>query len=272
MNQWFHSPFVDPIPYTEERFKPQSLLQALAYPFFWAFRPTTRVSELPLRDPRFALAYVALLAVVTRQVLHSRKDRCGAVLCIFVSTAFALWELAFSSLRYLATLELITGTLVLLALRPLLEKPTLRFVTSVGFIVLGIAVQAVTLYPDWGRMPAPSPVRVTMPAMEPGSLVILLDQSAMAYLANSVPPAIPFVGTDNNLTLLGDRGLLARQAETMIRSHTGPLYGLENPVENPEVADSTLDYYGLRRGHCTQVISNLDNDAIRLCRLQAATY
>ncbi len=274
MNNWFGSPFVDPLPFTDQRFKPRDLVQDLAYPAFWAIRPTTLVNELPVRDARFAVACVALVGTLAWHALYRRAsaprpDR-GLLLSVFFVTAFAFWELAFSLLRYLATLELLTGTMVVIALRPLLERPRARMPLAIGCTVLGVVVISTAVYPDWGRTPSPRPVQITLPPPAPGSLVILLDPAPMAYLADLVPPAIPFVGANNNLIQPGQGGLLSRQAEITIRAHTGPLYGLEEPSEAPGIADQTLDYYGLARNGCSQVVSNLDNNAIRLCRLTAA--
>jgi hypothetical protein len=275
MNQWFRSPFVEPLPFTDERFKPRDLVEALAYPGFWAFQPTTLVSELPARDARFAIAYVAAVGTLAGYLLRWRTctaglDRVGLLLSVFFATAFALWELVFSILRYLATLELLTGTMVLIALQPLLEQRRLRMPLIIGCTLVGGVVMATAVYPNWGRMASPRPVAVRFPDIEPGSLVVLLDPSPMAYLADSVPPSIPFVGANNNLIKPGQRSLLSRQAEEMIRTHAGPLYGLENPSEAPGIADQTLGYYGLARSGCSQVVSNLDNDAIRVCRLTTA--
>jgi hypothetical protein len=275
MNQWFRSPFVDPLAFTEERFKPRGLIQAVAYPVLWAIRPVTLVSELPVRDARFAIAWLALLGSLACHVLRRRAaapcvNRAGLLLSVFFAAGFAFWELTSSIFRYLATLELLTGTMVLIALRPLLERRRLRLPTALGCAAAGVAVAGTAVYPDWGRMASPRPVRITMPDIEPGSLVILLDPSPMAYLAGLVSPTIPFVGANNNLIQPERGGLLSRRAEYMISAHAGPLYGLEEPSEAPGIADQTLAYYGLARDGCAQVVSNLDDNAIRLCRLSAA--
>ena len=73
------------------------------------------------------------------------------------------------------------------------------------------------------------------------------------------PPSVRFVGANSNLIQPGRPGLLAQQIETAIRSHAGPLWGLELPEGAPGQADETLRYYGLRRGPgCAPDRSNLD--------------
>ncbi len=271
MNQLFHSPFVAPRSYTDARFFPRDPAMALAYPFYWAAQARALASELRVRDPRFAIAYVAVV-VAAAQALRRRNGgdggtRAGTLLVVFFALSFVLWELQFSVLRYLATLELLSGAVVLVALRPLLARPGLRGPAAAGFVCLCAVVQAVTVYPNWGRMEGTLPIRVRLPALEANALVVLLDPSPMAYLADGLPPSVRLAGANNNLIQPGGAGLLAYQAEAAIRTQAGPLYGLEEPTESLGIADRTLAYYRLRRGTCSAVQSNLDNNAIRLCRL-----
>ena len=268
LNQIFRSPFVAARGFADTRFLPRNVGMALVYPFYWAVRTRALVSELPMRDPRFAIAYLAVGALAVRAL--RRRDvggRGGAVLAVFFAVSFALWEAQFSILRYLGTLELLTGAVVLLALRPLLQRSRMRAQVAWGFVALCIVTQAMTVYPDWGRMARKAPTLVQLPALDANAVVVLLDPSPMAYLANLLPAGVRFIGANNNLIQPGDDGLLAQQAAAAIRGHAGPLFGLEDPAESPGAAARTLAYYRLRRGDCSWVKSNLDNDAIRLCRL-----
>ena len=159
------------------------------------------------------------------------------------------------------------GAVVLLAVQPLLAMPRLRVPAATVVLLLCAAGQVATIYPDWGRMPRPLPVAVRVPTLPSDSLVVLLDRSPTAYLAIYVRPSVRFVGANSNLIQPGRGARLAQQAEAAIRAHRGPLFGLEDAAAFPRAAGVTLSYYGLRRDHCTQVESNLDSNAIRLCRL-----
>jgi hypothetical protein len=277
LNQWFRSPFVAPLPFADTRFLPHGVVAALAYPFLWAAQARPLVSELPLRDPRFALAWCALaIAAVplwrARRVPAAdpatrREDQVAALLAVFFAVAFVLWEALFGVLRYLATLELLTGSLLLIALRPALRRRATCLPALLGCVAVAAAAQALTVYPDWGRTGRPGPVSIRVPALPDDALLVLLDPAPMAYVATVLPAAIRLVGADNNLVQPGAPGLLAARAEAAIRAAPGPLYGLEAPREAPGIADATLAWYGLHRGDCAPVISNLDDDAIRLCRL-----
>jgi hypothetical protein len=273
MNQMFRSPFVEPLPFTDTRFFPHGIAMALAYPFYWATQPRALASELPVRDARFAIAMIALAAVVVRALWRRgaaspSNNRAATMLTVFFAVTFVLWEAQFSVLRYLATLELLTGAMVLVALRPLLMRPATRVPVALGFLALSSVVQAMTIYPDWGRMAAPLPMRVSLPTtVEQNAMVVLLDGAPMAYLADLLPATVRLVGANNNLIQPGGRGLLAQQATAAIRGHAAALYGLEDPAESPGTADRTLGFYRLQRGECAPVQSNLDNNAMRWCRL-----
>ena len=155
MNQLFHSPFVDPLSFTDERFQPRTWAQALAYPFYWAATPRSLVSELAVRDPRFAMAYVALTIVLLRSATSwlqrgRRLDRTATMLVAFFIASFVVWEALFSYLRYLAPLELLVGAVVLLAVQPLLAMPRLRVPAATVVLLLCAAGLVATIYPDWG--------------------------------------------------------------------------------------------------------------------------
>jgi hypothetical protein len=235
-NDLFRSPWADPVRLNDVRFMPHGPLQAVTYPFSWAFHPSTVVSELPLRDPRLALALIAIPVILARfikrapqrtpswpaltrpsaQRLRSSSapppDRSAVPLLAFFLTSLVLWEAQFSILRYLATLELVSGTLTVLAFRRLswLAAP---------------AIIAATIYPNWGRTAGPRAVAVTLPPIPANSRVVLLDSSPMAYVAAFASPSIRFIGADNNLTHPGQHTLLAENIAATIRSGSGPLWG-----------------------------------------------
>jgi hypothetical protein len=62
-NQFFASPWLPARGMEDLRFVPHSVSQALFYPFFWLQGRAGLVTELGFRDPRFALAYVVIVAL-----------------------------------------------------------------------------------------------------------------------------------------------------------------------------------------------------------------
>ncbi|MBW4092939.1 MAG: hypothetical protein HIU82_17830 [Proteobacteria bacterium] len=268
-NEVFHSAWAAPIADTDTRFLPRDVWQAVAYPLFWAARPCTLVSELPVRDPRIALGWVAALVVAGRALWRRRAaPAVVAVLAVWV-VGYGLWEAAFSILRYLVPLELLTGPLLVAVSAPVLARARSALVVPAAW-ALAAGLIAVTVYPDWGHAPpGPEAVAVRPPAFPAGSLVVLLDPSPMAYVAAFAPVSVRFVGADNNLVRPGAPDLMARAVAAAIAAQAGPLWGLEAPAESPGAADVTLRAYGLARAPgCVRVRSNLDADAILACPLR----
>ena len=268
-NEIFRSPWAAPVPGTDLRFLPRTLWQALAYPLFWAFTRCTLVSELPVRDPRVALGWAAALVLLWRGVRQRRAER-GVVVALAVwIVGYALWEARFSILRYLVPLELLSGPLLLAALAPWLARAPGRLVVPAAW-ALAAGLIVVTVYPDWGHArPGPQAVSVHPPAFPPGSLVVLLDPSPMAYVAAFAPDSVRFVGADNNLVRPGASTRMARAVAASIRDQTGPLWGLEAPADHPGAATATLRAYRLARAPgCVRVRSNLDDNAILACPLR----
>ncbi len=263
-NDLFASPLLDPVRIADRRFLPRSWLQALFYPFWWAWQPQTLANELPAADPRLALAEFAALALAAAPLLRrTQPDRTRAFLLITASVAYAAWALQFGILRYLAFLEFLTGPILLLAVRDIVGRAprTIPFAAALCFAAI-----ALTTYPDWGRARA-DPAAVASPDWPPDARVVLLDGAPMAYLARAAPPSVAFIGASNNLVRPGDRTGLAQRIAAAIAADGGPLWGLESPAESPGQADATLRAHHLHRTDCAQVRSDLDNDAIRACRL-----
>jgi hypothetical protein len=282
-NSLFHSPFYDPVPLTDDRFKPKSLMQALFYPFFWAFSPSQSVSEIKVQDPRFALVLISSVTVLLHGVgalsfpgarlwrYLPQPDRRSVFVVTFVAICYVGWEAMFSIFRYLAPVEMICGLVILVPLIPLLRHGGLP-ATVLVFCMFAVAGW-VTVYPNWGRMPMSEQfVRVDIPTLSPSSTVVLLDDSPLSYIATFEPPSVRFVGANNNLIRPGQTNRLALEIETAIRNPSGPLWGLES-LENKASgrSEETLKYYHRVREGCFLVNSNLETQPLRLCSLVPET-
>lgn len=277
-NNLFRSPWVPPDRMTDDRFKPVGWLRALFYPFYWGVRGQTLVTEVWARDPRFAMAYAAIAGLAGIAALRhlapanalSPANARATFLAIFFAVSFVGWEAMFSILRYLAPIELLTGVIVVVPF--LLLAPWLRVKLAPHAALAGLFIMAAawTVYPEWGHNAGlNSAAHIVLPPLQDSSLVILLDGAPLGYLATFASSTVQFVGANNSVVTPGQTTLLARQVETAIRMHTGPLWGIEDSRDPTKgVANTTLAYYGLSRGNeCVQVLSSLDNDAARLCPL-----
>ena len=270
INQIFRSPDYLPLAMSDGRFFPHGTLQTLFYPFYWAVSTTPRVTELPMRDPRFAVAFVmVILAALGILAKHGRNRAEAAMFLAFFIVSYGLWEKAFSIFRYLAPLEMLSATTVLVAWRVADPEGRMRWLPWIGTACLALLCLVSTHYPDWGRAPTgPKAVNVVVPRLPEDALVILLDSSPMAYVAAFEPPDVRFVGANSNLLSPGQKTKLEAEAEQVIRSAKGPVWGLEYFPAAAGMDDATLKYYGLHRvPPSTPVISNLDSSSLRLCPL-----
>ena len=260
-NDLFGSPWGAPLSGIDTRFLPRDMIQAAAYPMFWAFQATRLVTESPARDPRIALGWLAVVALLIRRETRSRAR---PMLCVW-ALGYALWEPVFSVLRYLASLELILPALLAALFAPALARAR-PWMAACGAWALVVVLIAATVLPEWGHAPlGPRAVAVRAPDFAPGSLVVLLDWSPMAYVAAFTPRSVRFVGADNNLVVPGAPDLLSRAVAAAIRDQRGPIWGLE---EDRATADRALAAYHLRRAPgCVRIRSNLDDNAIRACPL-----
>ncbi len=150
----------------------------------------------------------------------------------------------FSIFRYLMTLELLSGSMVALALLPLARRLELRRPLLAGSGALLAGLLLVTVYPFVQRArAAPVPFAVDLGPIPPDSTVLLLDGEPMAYLAAFADPRVRFIATNDYFMTLGTENPiqplgagcysrpqrsavgvgLARRVERMERSDAGAL-------------------------------------------------
>ena len=266
MNGLFRSPLFPPIPLSDDRFIPHGIARSLFQPFFWSLRPSYDVCELAVRDPRFALAWIATLACLLQWAWRRPVDRRPLFLLVFGIASVVLWQRQSSILRYLAPLELLSGLVLLIALSPL--RRLHGSVPPALLCAVLCACAGMTIYPDWGRAhPADTAARVLLPFLPPGTMVLLLTDDPMAYVAAFADPRVRFVGVNNNLLRFGPDSAIARRVQAAVRTQDGPIWGLEVPG-TPDPAASVLAGYGLHRQQpCVPVRTNLESDGLRLCPL-----
>ena len=264
-NNLFHSPYVPLVGVADyyEIWKPAGPLRALFYPFYWGLHLSHPTAELVMRDPRFAMAYLAFWVATVRHLLRvpDAAGRQVRLLLVFFSVSYAVWEAQFSLLRFIAPIEMLCGIVIFLPLRGLLGSRRGLAIAGLAAIAATAVLLVLTVYPNYGHAKrGASAISVYMQPMLANSLVILLDSSPMSYLVAYMPPSVRVVGANNPLFYPGQTGLLAERRERLIKTWPGPIYGLENPVHRPSMADRTLGYYGLHRGPgCTYLRSNLEN-------------
>lgn len=182
----------------DPRFLPQGALEWVFFPFTWAVTDTPRSSEMEMRDPRVALAVLALLALAAG-ARRRLAQPAVAFLAAFLALSYLLWLLVFSIYRYAVVIESLSLLLALVAVAAF-SGTRRRAVLLSLLLVAGSA--AATDPPAWGRAPlGPRYLDAALPDLPAGALLLQLD-GPMAYLAAVAPPGTRFA----SLTALAQLG------------------------------------------------------------------
>jgi hypothetical protein len=281
MNNVFKSDLIAPEPWRDLRFVPKTTLMALFYPAYWAFRPSTDVSELFMRDPRILLGCASAVAIVLgfagRWIRKRAAPPVGSVeslafsLAIMVLVSYALWENVWSIYRYLAIQESLSGVLVLAALPILFRARGGSWLMSGLFALIVVWAARTTVYPDWGRVPrGPVAISVQLPPLEADAMVLFLDTRPYSFIVPWMPESARAIGVNNNLVHPGSQGKLWTIIETAIQNHRGPLWGIEDTHDDSGAADVSLNSLGLARdGGCAPLKTNMEvGNHARICKLR----
>lgn len=174
----------------DPRFFPQGALEWLFYPFTWAVSDAARASEMEMRDPRVALALLALLSLAlgARRCLERPAV---AFLAAFLALSYPFWLTAFSIYRYALVIEALSPLLALVAVAAL-ARP--RRALLLGSLVAAVSAAA-TEPPAWGRAPlGPRYLDAALPELPSGALLLLQRDEPLAYLAAVAPAGTRLVG------------------------------------------------------------------------------
>lgn len=249
-NAVFQSPYFDPVNFEEVRFYPRSILQWLFYPFFWASKSHWIVSEAIITDARLAMAQLACFALLAalffNKAISSRTKILIKTFLSFGIISFIVWMNVYGILRYLVTLELISGILVILALRQFLS---VRNTTIIALGLLFFCMQT-TRYPDIGRERFfPHAIELNpQPQLEENSLVLLVG-CPLSFITPFLPKSTRFIGglklpvskfpredwskatQRYPMTKLYYVYHFEEPVRQAIEKHTGPIYLLTSPWE-----------------------------------------
>jgi hypothetical protein len=114
-NDIIGSPLILAASYRDPRFLPESLAEALIYPFLFAW-DGMQVSDIAFRDIKIALAYT-LVPLTLLWVLISRRARLTQAMRLLFTVcivSYAVWLYIFGIYRYVLTLEMLAPLLIAL--------------------------------------------------------------------------------------------------------------------------------------------------------------
>jgi hypothetical protein len=240
--------------YTERRFHPDGLWEALTFPLAMA-RGGEVAWEFAWRGAWFALLLVAT------PVGWRYADRRLRRILVVVGGTWVTWQLLFCMARYVQPLELLAPTLVLALL---LVSPRKR----AGGIFAALAVGAALWMrvPDVERRPWSDDLfGLQLPPVPlDDTLVILAGDDATSYVVTALPPTARAARISSNVAHFDEQTELNRAMAVLIRTWPGPFVLLEGP--NP-ATPGALEAHGLARaGDCAPIRSDVD-PGLRLCPL-----
>ena len=191
----FPSPWSVSFDMRDTRFFPRNVLQWIAYPFFWLQGRSFVVTETRLGDPRFALAYIALLAAGLRAVLPGRPpiDRRVLGLWLFFAMSYLCWLIGFSILRYALLLEALSGIVIATSLRYVVPA---RFSPRILALLL-VACVVATRPMGWGRIGyGRDLVEAPIPALPRDALVFMIGAPIGFVVPYLAAPGQRFIRPD----------------------------------------------------------------------------
>ena len=283
-NSIFQSNWYPPTDFSDGRFFPKKFRIAIFYPFKWAFRSQWIVIEGRFGDARFAAAWLGLLllggvwlrALVKRsstQIEALRKTSSASAeagfVIVFVLASYVIWLSLFSIIRYAIPIEILTGTIILLAIEILAlfifvprRRPQLTVMLSM-VILLALVVAKQT--PKFGRVPfAEHTFSIEFPQIPQGSQVIVAGAPMTYVIPFAKSDGTSFIGITH--TMIEARGFrLFDEARRRITTHPGSLFILANQASGglrPVIAELGATW---RDDACVPIRSNLDRD-LKLCR------
>jgi hypothetical protein len=275
LNNIFQSPYFELESGTQNEFQARDFWQLIAYPFFWIRTNSYIVSELPLRDWRGAMAYLAIIGALATRVtgLIGKKPRrsaagetCGfGLVVIFVVISYFAWAWVFGNYRYGVTLEMLTGVIVMGAVIWVAHGRVPRIASA---IVLLAAATATTVYPHWGRGRfGERYVDVRVPPLPPHSIVLIATRQPVAFFIPYAEPTAQFLGIENDFLDLSQQNRLVSKVKSVMRTPDRPKFIVSVGAFDGDKLDSVLARFDLTLGPspCQPIYSNLENPALSIC-------
>jgi hypothetical protein len=212
LNDIFHSPWMPAMTGRDLRYLPSGVWQAIFFPFSWLTGRAWVVAEIPIRDPRFALAWlsVALVGGIAATAWSLRTERlryalaalsCGRALgflLVFFVGSFVVWEWYFAYLRYILPLEALSGIVIVAGIKAfaLLFRPQSSGWAGIALAVVVALIIVGTTYSHWGRASTwgQQVFAIGAPVLPDGSRVIAASDAVSFVLPFLRGKDLTFVG------------------------------------------------------------------------------
>lgn len=249
----------------DTRFFPKTLLQWLAYPFFWLQGKPGIVAELPVRDPRFAFSYLAAAGAIAAMACRRRPDRRTLALWLFIVSGYIIWLRGFSILRYALPLEVLSGVFIATVLQTL--WPGRRI--ALPLALLAAFCLAISEPMDWGHIGYDeSLVSTPVPSLPPETL-LLTQGGPVGFVLPSLSPAPPHI-----IALLCLRAGTPEWARlhTLLNRHPPVWLLTSDRATQASLMAARLSALGLRlTGNGCRPVRSAVQNTLELCPVSPAT-
>ncbi len=266
LNQVFESPDVAPIAWTDVRFRPDGLGEALLVPFRLLVT-SNQFSELPARSALLLAGLASAIALpwVARNASAEARSNLRAILA-FLLVSFSLWALQYGILRYTTPLEVLSAAALMALVAQLPRMIHWPMALAASLFMVFFSVQ-----PDWGRNPfSRHLLTADWPNLPRESMVVTSSNAPLGYFALGLPGDVPIVALYNNVMNPGRCAGLQATAEMRVREFGGSLWLLEEQREDADIEQGrrlAREAYGLHVAEpCTTMRSSFG--PLRLCPLQ----
>lgn len=256
----FHAPLAPRLDPHDTRFLPRSVGQWITYPFYWIEGRSFVVSEEPLRDPRFALAWLTALAAGVGLLRRRTERPAGPTLALwwFIIVAYPIWLIPFSILRYALPLEVCTGIFVVTVLQRHFTGAT---VTRLALALLVFCL-ATTKPMGWGRIGyGESLVEGKVPVLPGGALVLMRGTPLGYVVVRLATPGSRFVNIHDLALDPAEQRIVRRR----LAQHRPAFLLTNRPVTN---ATPSLARFGMTVSPATcRSVHSPVQQSIELCRI-----
>jgi len=260
-NDIIGSPLILDASYRDPRFLPESLGEALIYPFLFAW-DGTQVNDAPFRDIKIAVAYaiVSLTLLWMRVSRRPQLTQSMRLLFIVCAVSYAVWLPIFGVYRYVLTLEMVAPLLIALALSvwPMSQRRRWGVLAAIWLLAL--------LGTGWGAIASVGGhwrgayVDVTVPpiADPANTLAVMAGIEPMGYIVPAFPPQIAFLRIDGWLDTPSSHSPFGDRMRARIVAHDGPIYGVFIDRERDRaLAAFDADGLVLAQVDCATIRSNI---------------
>jgi len=199
-------------------------------PFSLATEAGYRVSEMLARDPRIILGLAGAVAAIAFGVVRKRLRPAFRLVLIFFLVGYFVWIVQFGIIRYAVPLEVgaAGSILTVLAIASGGHRTSWGWAAGACLVAVFCAVQAWTVYPDFGHLPRGTEQYVNARVAIPPNSLLLVNELPLGLFAAHVDTQGSVLAGLNYATISGSPRARAELDNLLLR-YRGSTWVLSRP-------------------------------------------